>query len=66
MSDNGGDIHDQDEQLRAEAKRELLAQIKSRAASAGNSETVLKLAHAYVLVVGASPGRLPGSALAED
>lgn len=66
MSDNGGDIHDENRQLTAEAKKELLTEIKKRAASASNSETVLKLAHAYVLVVGASPGRLPGGSPAAE
>ncbi len=61
MSANDDDLNliDQIQQLTDEAKVALLEAIKAGAAGSGNYASLLKLAHAYALVVGAKTGVLP-------
>ena len=59
MSKGDDDLVDRIEQLTDEAKVALLEAIKAGAAGSGNYASLLKLAHAYALVVGAKEGVLP-------
>jgi hypothetical protein len=59
MSTDDVDLATRSQQLTDEAKVALLEAIKAGAAGSGNYASLLKLAHAYALVVGAKPGVLP-------
>jgi len=58
MSDD--DAIDQLAEAQEAAKLALLKQIAKQAEGTGNASTVERLAYAYALTVGGSPGKLPG------